>query len=371
MQLPPLEKSDLKLKIGRLKDSDAGQKESFGVGGYMKKKFMIGLLIAVLALPSLGCNLETLMAGTAPAPTAAPVGTEAVPTVEFPATFTPPVVQTSTGDAVAVAQTEAAAATATPTETATITLTPTITPLTYTPTPPPTVTATRTSTPRTPTATEAGGTKRSGVSVKATYLSSPPTIDGDWTDWDTDTYNASSVIYGADNWVGSNDLESNFRVGWDFQYLYIAAEVVDDSYAQNASGYDIYKGDSLEILLDANVSGDFNSTAMSGDDYQLAISPGRGDTKGEKTAYLYYPSGSRGARGFNIGTTGGSSVYYVEAAIPWSVFGVTAKEGKHLGFAFSVSDNDNPVENVQESMVSNVSGRKLLNPTTWGDLTLE
>lgn len=340
----------------------------------MKKKILIGFLIAVLTLTSLGCNLETLMAGTAPAPTAPPVESEAAPVVEFPATFTPPVVQTSTGEAVTVAQTEenaTATTTMTPTETATITLTPTITPLTYTPTPPPTVTATRTPKPRTATATEAGGTKRSGVSVAAAYLSSPPTIDGDWTDWDTDTYSADSVIYGSDQWVGANDLDVNFRVGWDYQYLYIAAEVVDDSYAQNASGQDVYKGDSLEILLDANVSGDFNSTSMSGDDYQLVISPGRGDTNGETYAQLYYPSGSRGGRGFSIGATGGSSVYYVEAAIPWSVFGVTADEGKHLGFAFSVSDNDNPVENLQESMISNVSGRKLLNPTTWGDLTLE
>ncbi|MHC1785174.1 MAG: sugar-binding protein [Anaerolineaceae bacterium] len=346
----------------------------------MNQRLLKMIFLCLLAFSLMACNLQDLLNAAMPSATPqAPAETETLePVVEFPETFTPPAVLTTTVEAEVVAQTQAAEQTqASPTMTATITSTPTITasptitPLTYTPTPPPTVTATWTATPVTPTATPKTGTQRSGTSVTATYLSSPPTIDGDWTEWSTDTYSASSVIYGGDSWVGSSDLESNFRLGWDYQYLYIAAEVIDESYAQNASGYDIYKGDSLEILLDANVEGDFSSSAMSGDDYQLGISPGNGGTNGATSAYLYYPSGSRGSRSISIGATGGSSVYYVEAAIPWSVFGVTPEDGDHLGFAFSVSDNDNPVDNVQESMISNVSGRKLLNPTTWGDLTLE
>jgi hypothetical protein len=343
----------------------------------MKKKYLKLILFIGLIFSMMACNLQTLIGAVTPA-VASPAagGQELNPTVEFPATFTPPSVLTTTSEPAAALQTVTVTETytETPTSTSTPYLSPTITPLTTTPTPPPTVTKvppTSTSKPKTPTSTEASGTKRSGVSVEATYLSDPPTIDGDWTEWSTTTYSAHSVIYGADNWVGPNDLESNFRVGYDSQYLYIAAEVIDDTYAQNASGSEIYKGDSLELLVDANVSGDFNSTAMSGDDYQLAISPGKGGTTGPTEGYLYYPSNVRGGRGFNIEATGGSSVYYVEAAIPWSVFNVSPSSGKHLGFAFSVSDNDNTSENVQQSMVSNVSGRKLLNPTTWGDLTLE
>jgi hypothetical protein len=44
--------------------------------------------------------------------------------------------------------------------------------------------------------------------------------------------------------------------------------------------------------------------------------------------------------------------------------------GNHYGFALSVNDNDDPNKNVQQSMVSNVPGRHLTDPTTWGDLQL-
>jgi hypothetical protein len=325
--------------------------QQIGGGGKMNKRLLKIIFLCLLALSLMACNLQDLLNAAMPSATPqAAAETEApAPVIEFPETFTPPVVDVATILAEALAQTQTAQVTQTEstqtptiTETPTITMSPTITPLTYTPTAPPTVTATWTATPVTPTATPKTGTKRSGTSVTATYLSSPPSIDGDWTEWSTDTYSASSVIYGSDAWVGSSDLECNFRLGWDYQYLYIAAEVIDDSYAQNASGYDIYKGDSLEILLDANVEGDYSSSAMSGDDYQLGISPGKGDTNGATSAYLYYPSGSRGSKSVSIGATGGSSVYYVEAAIPWSLFGVTPKDGNHYGFAFSVSDNDNP-----------------------------
>ena len=63
-------------------------------------------------------------------------------------------------------------------------------------------------------------------------------------------------------------------------------------------------------------------------------------------------------------------MYRVEAAIPWNVFELSPVNGTHYGFCMSVSDNDNPGENAQQSMVSNVATRHLTDPTTWGDLQL-
>ncbi len=53
------------------------------------------------------------------------------------------------------------------------------------------------------------------------------------------------------------------------------------------------------------------------------------------------------------------------------IFGVTPGSGQFYGFAVSVSDNDNSSQNLQESMVSSVSTRRFLNPTTWGGLALQ
>jgi hypothetical protein len=60
----------------------------------------------------------------------------------------------------------------------------------------------------------------------------------------------------------------------------------------------------------------------------------------------------------------------VEAAIPWTDFGVVPYAGENLGFAFSASDNDDSTQNVQQSMVSSTPGKRLTNPTTWAELSL-
>lgn len=235
---------------------------------------------------------------------------------------------------------------------------------TRTPTKKPALTRTATSVPQ-----------REGPLVKAAYFT--PKLDGVWDEWTNKAYPAKSVTYGKKNWSGADDLEASFRVGWDADYLYIAAKVIDDTYAQNASGKDLYKGDSLELLIDTNLYGDFRSSELSDDDYQLGISPGKPDVvEGKREAYLWYPSSVAGGRSLvKIAAVKGKDedgrpIYRVEAAVPWSLLGVTPKAGARYGFAFSVSDNDNTSENVQQSLVSNDAYRVLTDPTTWGELVL-
>jgi hypothetical protein len=62
--------------------------------------------------------------------------------------------------------------------------------------------------------------------------------------------------------------------------------------------------------------------------------------------------------------------YIVEAIIPWSILGITPAKDQRYGFAFTISDDDNPDKAVQQSLVSNVSTRVLTDPTTWGNLVL-
>jgi hypothetical protein len=88
-------------------------------------------------------------------------------------------------------------------------------------------------------------------------------------------------------------------------------------------------------------------------------------------AYLWYPKAEeQGLDEVKIGVFYTDDGYKIEAAIPWSVLGITPKAGQHYGFAFSFNDNDDPDENVQQTLMSNVPTRRLTNPTTWGDLTL-
>jgi hypothetical protein len=242
---------------------------------------------------------------------------------------------------------------------------------TQTATPEATDTPTPTETPTsTPSATWSP-CYRSGEKFYANYFSSPPVIDGDWSEWSSTQYPATYVFYGTGAWANSDDLSASFQLGWDYQNLYVAAKVGDDRYVQNASGQDIYKGDSLEILLDTNLCGDYYHTDNSGDDYQLGISPGNPDVNGNREAFLWFPRSQAGSRSAAISATQSGGLYRVEAAIPWSVFGVSPFSGMTYGFSFAVSDNDNTSENVQESMASAVVTRRLTDPTTWGTLILK
>lgn len=207
----------------------------------------------------------------------------------------------------------------------------------------------------------------------ANYLSSAPTIDGDWGEWKTLTkeYPANHITYGGGNWVNEDDLSSSFHVGWDEDNLYIAMKVRDDVYVQNASGENIYLGDSLEILLDTKLQDDFYYSQLSADDFQLGINPGRPTPGDTREAYLWFPSSVVGKRtNVSIGALRETGVYRVELAIPWNVFETTPSDGKRFGFMLSASDNDDGDDDVQQTMVSSSAGRRLTDPTTWGELRL-
>jgi hypothetical protein len=234
----------------------------------------------------------------------------------------------------------------------------------------PTIAPTNTSRPLTATKTSTS-VPRPGSKTDAAYLATAPTLDGVWDEWNTTAYPAKFVVFGKSNWTGKDDLEGSYRIGWDNTYLYLAVKVIDDKYVQNASGIDLYKGDSIEVLLDTGFLGDFSSPTLDGDDYQLVVSPGKPDTKGIKEAYLYYPSNVAGSRPqVKIGSVGGDGLYRIEFAMPWSMFGVTPSTGMQFGFAVSINDNDNPSVNEQQTLVSNDPDRVLTDPTTWTLLTL-
>jgi hypothetical protein len=142
-------------------------------------------------------------------------------------------------------------------------------------------------------------------------------------------------------------------------------------FVQNASGNTLYQGDSLELQFDSNLQNDLNVTSLDGDDYQLGISPGNPNTSGTKEAYLWNPPSAAGSKPqVQIASIGGDGLYRVEVAIPWSLLNVTPQSGATFGFSLNISDNDNPAQNTQETMISAVPGRTLTDPTTWGLLEL-
>lgn len=212
------------------------------------------------------------------------------------------------------------------------------------------------------------------VTTHAVKLGGAPNLDGNLGEWGTLSDNVNQVVFGSQNWVGGNDASAQYKIGWDVNKLYLATYVKDDVFVQNQSGANLFRGDSLELMLDTNLGGDSGNAYLNSDDYQLGISPG-GLTSGNNPApqvYRWYPSNLKGAlSSASVASAKVGDGYVVEAAIPWSTLGITPYAGLKLGFALSVSDNDLTGQAVQQTLVSSTGLRKLTNPNSWGVLVLD
>jgi hypothetical protein len=299
------------------------------------KKNLSPLSLLVLIFLLAGCNLPIKPTATPfVLPTALPSDTP----MPIPPTATPPLVATAT-------------------------LAPTNTPYHL---------PTATNTYVLPSATATTSTRPS-ANIVAPYMSKAPNYDGVWDEWTAKQYPAKFLVYGTNKAGGKTlDLEGAFSVAWDNNYLYLAAKIYDPVYVQEASGANLFKGDSLEILFDNNLTGDFSTKSLDSDDFQLGISPGQGSKLGNKPeAYLWYPSSRAGSQNsVKIGVAQQEGLYRVEAGIPWSVLNTTPASGKTYGFVFSISYDNNPGTTHQDAVISNVSTRTLTDPSTWGTLSL-
>lgn len=212
-----------------------------------------------------------------------------------------------------------------------------------------------------------------GVVIHAQPLAAAPQIDGNPSDWNGLPYTVDQVVYQPGNWFGPADQSAAFAIGWDSDNLYLAAHVVDDVHVQTQLGEQIFKGDSLELLLDSDLRGDYADPKLSADDFQLGLTPGE-QKIGGPDAYLWYPKAKAGrpaavtVAAYQDETGNG---YYLEAALGWSVFGLAPAAGDRFGFALSSSDNDTPGTAEQQSMISTASTRQFTDPTTWGTLVLD
>jgi len=257
-----------------------------------------------------------------------------------------------------------------------IVITPTPVPATDTPIPP-------TSTPvrpsPTPTLTRAEREAQvasrlrlrqsSGEIIFAYRTERPPYIDGHLEEWREKSYSIQNPVFKPENWQGWRDLSGIFFITWDTDNLYVGVEVTDDQHVQNESGRTMYKGDDIEIQLDAELEADFAEDKLSDDDHQIGLSAGNFDDRPPE-AYVWLPSERSGAM-IEMAARQTANGYVLEAAIPWWVLGVQPQPERAYGFALSLSDNDTPGTSEQECMVSTSPNRTTYsNPTLLGNLVL-
>ncbi|NPA26733.1 MAG: hypothetical protein GXO36_03935 [Chloroflexi bacterium] len=265
----------------------------------------------------------------------------------------------------------------------TVTPTPHVTPtFTATPTLPPTVTPTPV--PKSGTAPKAAtatlpasgatpplGQERPGPVVLAFKLDHPIVLDASPDDWgNVPPYSIRHVTFGQAHYKGLHDASGVFLAGWDGGYLYFWVHVTDDVYVQEGHGANIFRGDSVEVLLDTRLEEDLYTHILSSDDMQFGFSAGNPPGSNPEV-WQWYPRSMMGRpKGVQVVAVGVPDGYRLEIAIPWARLNQRPRAGLRMGFVISISDNDTPGTLRQETLVSNVPYRRLIDPTTWGELQL-
>jgi hypothetical protein len=193
------------------------------------------------------------------------------------------------------------------------------------------------------------------------------TVDTDNDDWQAQAdplrFAINTAIYGPADWDGLDDLSGQGRLCWTGEALYLFVEVVDDRHVQIMRGRDVWLGDEVEVLFDADLQGDFDSRAWSGDDTQILLSPGDFERLRPEAVRFYPNTAPAAAMEVDARPTGDG--YWLEAALPWAVFRAEPEAGGSYGLCLSLSDDDRSRYAQQDTMLSTCIRLDVHDPTTW------
>ncbi len=220
----------------------------------------------------------------------------------------------------------------------------------------------------TPTAPESRA--GNGVDLTLPRCSGPITVDGDSTDWDKlnaiPRFPLDSVTFGQGNWTGPADLSGFVRACWTDSALYLLAEVIDDVHVQTQTGGTAWKGDEVELQFDGDLRGDFYDTHWNSDDTQIGLSPGDfGDLPPAAGEYFPSVTGLDNVQVDARRPIGVGGNYTLEASVPWTALRITPQAGTNYGMCVAFSDDDQPGQASQDSMVSHCTRLLVPDPTSW------
>jgi hypothetical protein len=177
-------------------------------------------------------------------------------------------------------------------------------------------------------------------------------LDGDLSDW-AEIGNGftidhkEQVHHGPDTWKNPDDLSADVKLAWRSEGLYLAAQVTDSAFYQNQRGTMMWKGDHLELYVDATPDADVKRLDLGKGQYQFGLSPGNFKHTGDKLADItseavgYRPDGldASTARVASVRTADG---YTIEALIPWTILYITPKPNLPISMEVGISDTDSP-----------------------------
>lgn len=206
---------------------------------------------------------------------------------------------------------------------------------------------------------------QNGAPIFAFKCYTPPVIDGNLDDWEVyDQAPISNPTILKENFTSIKDCSGIIYTCWDDTAFYFAVKVTDDVFSQNYTGAQINNGDSVTLVFDTDLEGDFNIPFYNSDDFHIDFSPGNFAGRPPE-AFIYFPS--RNPIGIEIASKQTAEGYIIEAKIPWENFvNFFAKDMDVIGFTASIFDTDHL--DSTELVVSSSPQFEINNVTTLGTL---
>jgi len=180
---------------------------------------------------------------------------------------------------------------------------------------------------------------KSRASAECPFLPKAPKIDGKLDDWPA----AVALTLVGDNresvkiskgYGGEGDCSAQARVGWDATNFYIAAEVSDNQFHQDEDGYQIWRGDCIQLAFHPgapNRQGDFDGT-----EHEVGLTK----TAHGPLLFQWMPGACPLKDGSLAVVRDGNATIY-EAAIPWTALGVrNVAPSSSITWSMTVNDND-------------------------------
>ena len=182
-----------------------------------------------------------------------------------------------------------------------------------------------------------------------------PKIDGNLADWKQiapiPLEGRPWVVRSPEHYRGNDDLAATLRFAWDHQALYLAAEVTDDVYFQDQTGFHTWMGDCIQLDLDLDPRKEDRRTGN-----ELADKANR-----HRVSEINLALTAKGPEAFRtvtfddqkfpmtqltptdlpLAVTRHNNRLTYETAIPWKTLGADGppKDGL-IGFALTINDKD-------------------------------
>jgi hypothetical protein len=181
---------------------------------------------------------------------------------------------------------------------------------------------------------------QNGTPIFSFKCYTPPVIDGKIDEWTLyDKAQIANPTIKKENFTSIKDCSGIIYSCWDDTNFYFAVQVTDDVFSQIYTGNQINNGDSVTLVFDTDLPGDFNIPFYNSDDSQMDFSPGNFSAI-KASAFINFPA--KTAKDIVIESTQPNGAYIIEASIPWENFvSYGPKDLDVLGFTATIFDTDN------------------------------